>query len=159
MRYKGDYKPQYILDLEKHQWDPLDEDMRKLLDRRRYASRSKHLAPTAGDAEDEDEQSETAEGHAYRTTVEAAESYENGGSVFDLHVPGIMTVDQVRRHVKLDDIRIKVRPDITVPVKYLRGWEESDLAEGGSLKGIIAEYAACVGAEVANEAVVQFGSG
>lgn len=159
MRYKGDYKPQYILDLENHQWDPLDEDMRSLLDRQRYASRSKHLAPTAGGVEDDDEQSEAAEANTYRTTVEAAEYYENGGSVFDLNVPGVMTVDQVRQHVKIDDMRIKIRPDITVPAKYLRGWEESDLAEGGSLKGIIAEYAACVGAEVANEAVVQFGSG
>jgi len=153
MRYKGDYKPQYILDLENHQWDPLDEDMRSLLDRQRYASRSKHLGPT----ESGDKPSHSIEGLAHRTTLEAANAYQNGGSVFDLDVPGVMTVDEVRRNVVLDDVRIKIRPDITVPAKYLRGWDEADLADGASLKGVVAEYAACVGADVAAEAVVLFG--
>lgn len=41
MRYKGDYKPQYVLDYHSWEWDVLDEEMRRLMDRRKYASMSK----------------------------------------------------------------------------------------------------------------------
>jgi arginine-tRNA-protein transferase len=38
MRYKGDYSPQYILDPVSYNWDSLDEEMKKRLDRRKFVS-------------------------------------------------------------------------------------------------------------------------
>lgn len=37
MRYKGDYKPQYVLDYHSGEWNILDDEMRSLMNRRKYA--------------------------------------------------------------------------------------------------------------------------
>jgi arginine-tRNA-protein transferase len=41
MRYKGDYTPQYILDPESYNWDPLDDEMKSKLDSTKYVSLSR----------------------------------------------------------------------------------------------------------------------
>lgn len=41
MRYKGDYHPQQVLDPESYEWDLLDDDLRKKLDRKKYVSLSR----------------------------------------------------------------------------------------------------------------------
>ena len=38
MRYKGEFRPQYVLDPESLEWDPLEGEVRALLDRKRYVS-------------------------------------------------------------------------------------------------------------------------
>jgi arginine-tRNA-protein transferase len=44
MRYKGDYMPQYMLDPDSYNWDPLDDEMKKKLDSRKFVSLSRELA-------------------------------------------------------------------------------------------------------------------
>jgi arginyl-tRNA--protein-N-Asp/Glu arginylyltransferase len=41
MRYKGEYKPQYVLDPETYDWNPLDGELRQLLDTKPYVSLSR----------------------------------------------------------------------------------------------------------------------
>jgi arginine-tRNA-protein transferase len=41
MRYKGDYSPQYMLDPDSYQWDPLDAELKKKLDERKFVSLSR----------------------------------------------------------------------------------------------------------------------
>lgn len=70
MRYKGDYKPQMVLDPESYEWVPLDGDFRDALDQRKFVSRdvAKTLAEQRkkrkrSDVEDE-EHSSAANGSA-----------------------------------------------------------------------------------------------
>jgi arginine-tRNA-protein transferase len=44
MRYKGDYTPQYMLDPDSYDWDPLDDEMKKNLDSRKFISLSRERA-------------------------------------------------------------------------------------------------------------------
>ena len=39
MRYKGDYKPQMVLEPESYEWMPLDGEFRNALDKRKYVNR------------------------------------------------------------------------------------------------------------------------
>lgn len=41
MRYKGDYSPQYMLDPDTYQWDLLDANLKKKLDKRKFVSLSR----------------------------------------------------------------------------------------------------------------------
>lgn len=68
------------------------------------------------------------------------------GSLFDYHVPGILTVEEVKK-LKLEEWRLRVRNDF-VEMKALRGWESSKVTDPQSLKGIVAELAAALGPEV-----------
>jgi arginine-tRNA-protein transferase len=40
MRYKGDYRPQYVLDPESYEWNLFDDDFKRKLDSRKYVSLS-----------------------------------------------------------------------------------------------------------------------
>jgi arginine-tRNA-protein transferase len=51
MRYKGEYAPQYVLDPETYAWDRLSDDVKKLMDVKKYVCLSKERAAPSG-AED-----------------------------------------------------------------------------------------------------------
>ena len=106
MRYKGAYRPQYILgksyvhithsscrsyliynmiDPEKPgSWDPLDGELKEKLDKRRYVSLSRdrkglpERSPLPDDMDDEEM------------------------SLFDIHMPGVLTLEQIETLVDLD---------------------------------------------------------
>ena len=48
MRYKGDYTPQYMLDPGSYNWDPLDDEMKKRLDSKKFVSLSLEQAGKTG---------------------------------------------------------------------------------------------------------------
>lgn len=74
-----------IPDPESYTWDPLDGELTKKLDERRYVSlsRDRQLA---------------AQGLPESTEAESAEEEINDEemSLFDLHMPGVMTLDEVK---------------------------------------------------------------
>jgi arginyl-tRNA---protein transferase len=68
------------------------------------------------------------------------------GSLFDYHVPGIMTKEEVER-LRLGEWRLLVRTSF-VAMKAVSRWDEMKVTDPQSIKGIVAELAAALGPEV-----------
>lgn len=116
MRYKGDYKPQYVLDPESYTWNPLDGELKSLLEKRTYVSMSRERArkdsaasadpnsnTTGGSSEDD-----TPE-YPLPTAAEAGPAVQNGMSLFDLKVPGVMTEEEIENTLNIGSMPIRVR--------------------------------------------------
>ncbi|KAF7128588.1 hypothetical protein CNMCM5793_003376 [Aspergillus hiratsukae] len=141
MRYKGAFRPQYVLDPESYTWDPLDGELTKKLDERPYVSlsRDRRLA---------------AQGLPESSEIEAAEEEINDEemSLFDLHMPGVMTLDEVKS-LDLDHSLLLVQGSL-VHMMDLVGWERMPIDNPQSVKGIVAELAAVLGREVFKDCAV-----
>lgn len=108
MRYKGTFRPQYVLgkpsqspstpvidnqltnnnvDPESLTWDPLDGVLSQKLDQRPYVSLSRdrktEAEPSNSPAKEEEEEADI-------------EINDEEVSLFDLHVPGVLTVEEVK---------------------------------------------------------------
>lgn len=173
--------------------------MRKKLDDHPYVSLSRERASTGHDGsirneedsrEKKAEQDNTSKAPSAtqpatldKTTDVSAEgsgSEEEGevpeGSLFDLAVPGILTMEEVETLVDLDHwalmangtlVEMEVRPfDTSCGVKDawltdierlqdLVAWEDSNIREPQSIKGIVAELAAALGPKVVKESAVK----
>lgn len=121
MKYKGDYKPQYVLDPESYEWNPLEGELRSLLDKQAYVSlsRVRQLRDTKHHSTDSGEASTVTDPEAagnmvpdvpFPTAREAGDAVMNGASLFDLKIPGLMTVDAIEQQVDLGSMSIKVGP-------------------------------------------------
>ncbi|KAI5271791.1 arginine-tRNA-protein transferase 1 [Aureobasidium subglaciale] len=135
MRYKGDYKPQYVLDPETNEWDPLDGEVRELMDQKKYVSLSREHKQRRGD-----------EVVTYRldTPVEVSESSE---ALFSVGMPGMMSPEEAEEQTDLDRMRIHINQGMTVHTEDLVAWEDGDINDGNSIKGVVGRYAAMVGPE------------
>ena len=180
MRYKGDYKPQHVLDPESYEWNPLDGELKSLLDKKAYVSLSRERARTESVAstqkEDDDAiQNNTDDGLAefpHPTAGAAGDAVQNGTSLFDLKIPGVMTQEEIESTLDLGSTPIRVRgrlaeaqvcvqdsmfePILTDP-QHLHSWDDGDVRQPHSIKGIIGELVACLGPEVASQIVVDLG--
>ena len=164
MRYKGAYSPQYVLDPQSYDWDPLDEEMRKKWDEKKYFSLSYERA-TSSNVE---RGPPPTDGAAATTNVDAAEAPEDGENsrqiisdlgyeipLFARSMPGILTKEQILREVDLDHIKIRLGT-IEAETCDLTGWSISNIDNPHTMEGAIAELAAAVGPEVTKEMVVSF---
>lgn len=97
MRYKGDYKQQYVLDYNSLQWDPLNDDMRRLMENSKYASMSKHRSKDASGVSNQEDEVK------HPTPTQAMKS---GQSLLQLGMPGVLGLDQLRREVRLDHMKV-----------------------------------------------------
>jgi arginyl-tRNA---protein transferase len=75
--------------------------------------------------------------------------------IFERSIPGILTKEQVCAEVDLDHIKIRVR-DTEAETGDLVSWGTSDIGSTRSIKGIIVELVAAVGAEATRDMVVYF---
>lgn len=172
MKYKGDYTPQQILDPESYDWDLLDADVKKKLDRNKYLSLSREKASllpseTETETDDSDQASASApvpassESESYSTTTDPVatdpDSDDDEGPVpepniplFSRGMPGIMTKDELLSEIDLDHIKLRVR-GTDAETCDLIGWDESPLESPYSVKGSLAELAAAVGKDCAEE--------
>ncbi|KAA8644182.1 arginyltransferase [Aspergillus tanneri] len=143
MRYKGSFRPQYLLDPESHAWDPLDSELSKKLDERPYVSLSRDRKLAHLDAPES----------AGNNPVDAdAEINDEEVSLFDLHMPGVLTLEQVKA-LDLDHWLLVVQGTF-VHMIDLVGWEGMTMNDPQSVKGIVAELAAALGPEVYKESAV-----
>ena len=120
MRYKAEYRPQHVLDPETYEWDPLEGELWQLLDTKPYVSlarerRLRRNQPGSNNLEADGplsdkvpEQYDLSE-YPLPTAAEGGDAVRNGMSLFDLKVPGLMTVEEVDQQVDLDHQAIKVR--------------------------------------------------
>ncbi|KAK5131489.1 hypothetical protein LTR08_000883 [Meristemomyces frigidus] len=200
MAYKGEFRPQYVLDLWSGEWGVLDEGMRGLMDRKGYASLSRERArrgrvgggsggtgaglegkteeiagetgasansiagttalsappPTAQQEEEEDLASAAESPIMHPTPFLATHS---GLSLLALGMPGVLTLAQLRAAVDLDAMKISLGRgggDVH-EMREIGGWGEGSETEVRSVKGVVAEFAAAVGGEVAGGVVLDFG--
>lgn len=111
MRYKGDYKPQYVLDPMSYEWNPLDVEMRSLLDKRKFVS----LSCRRNDADVE----ATAEGPEDNVLFQGpdgtdwkhlppAKAAGSGDSLLVIRMPGVLTLQEVQKGIDLDHIQIAI---------------------------------------------------
>lgn len=115
MRYKGDYKPQHVLDPESYGWDPLDGELKSLLDKKKYVSLSRErrrkdsVASAGRNGHDAEPMSgDDPSDYPLPTAAEAGDAVREGMSLFDLKVPGVMTEDEVEGTLDLGSTPIRV---------------------------------------------------
>lgn len=170
MRYKGDYKTQHVLDYDTFEWDPMDGEMRRIMDRRKWVSMSRERRIKAGVEEEanavqngevtieanvEDARADEAYAVEYPNPVEAMES---NLSMLQLKVPGVMDLDDMLAAVDIDAMKATLGRGTVYEMQHLEPWH----AHGGSMldtrtiKGIVTEFAACVGPIVANEIILDW---
>ena len=169
MRYKGQFSPSYLLDPEVLDWNLLDNDYRKKLDECKYVSPSRdakaesqsELSPATNDDVEEPPTENGTTSSDDPTKVkesniadhqdlevddddsEADDSEIPEGSLFDYNIPGVLTKEEVA-DLDLSHWKLLVRGEF-IDLEDLRGWEESDLDDSGSIKGIAAELIAATG--------------
>jgi arginine-tRNA-protein transferase len=117
MRYKGDYKPQHVLDPESYEWNPLDGELKSLLDKKTYVSLSRERARKNSVAITQGKDVQTAQGNEaddfadfpYPTARKAGDAVKDGVSLFDLKIPGLMTEEEIESTLDLGSTPIRVR--------------------------------------------------
>ncbi|KAI4163126.1 MAG: hypothetical protein LQ342_003254 [Letrouitia transgressa] len=161
MRYKGQYRPSYILDPETYDWNLFDEDFIKRLSARKYVSmkQERQLNLPAGLLTDiEEAEMESDKREALREYLSEADAPLEGalGSVFENRMPGVLSLEEVRRDIDLGQWRAKLRGDRIVRLKvvYLVFWEDEDMADPGTLKSIIAQFGAALGPSLVRQLVL-----
>lgn len=115
MRYKGDYKPQHVLDPESYEWNPLEGELKSLLDKKTYVSLSRERArkDLVASQETDDSSAQTSDSDLadflLPKAAEAGDAVRDGMSLFDLKIPGLMTVDEIESTLDLGSTPIRVR--------------------------------------------------
>lgn len=120
MRYKGEYRPQHVLDPETHEWNPLEGELRSLLDKKRYVSlarerrrkESKQNLPTVEgglSSKDVDSEHDDYSDFPLPTAAEGGDAVANGLSLFDLKIPGVMTPEEIEKDYPLDQQLLSAR--------------------------------------------------
>ena len=134
MRYKADYKPQFVLDFDSLEWYPLDDEMKTLMDRRNYIGMSNARARKARrqqhspDPMETDRNHEKTSGRSIENPTETppdgeteegasdeellfprpSDAMSSGLSLFELKMPGVLSHEKLQREVDLDRMRIYV---------------------------------------------------
>ncbi|OAX81516.1 hypothetical protein ACJ72_04141 [Emergomyces africanus] len=154
MRYKANFQPQYVLDPESFMWDPFD-DYKEKLDRRPYVSLSRDRALEATTQTGGEVQTQLSAQENRTSNVEPLADEEDM-SLFDINMPGVLTLQQVEEQVDLDHWKLLAH-GVLVDMIDLVPWDTSDIKHPQSIKGIVAELAAALGPKVVeNSAVVLF---
>ncbi|KAI5369537.1 Putative N-end aminoacyl transferase, N-end rule aminoacyl transferase, acyl-CoA N-acyltransferase [Septoria linicola] len=154
MRYKADYKPQFVLDPHGLDWQPLDDDLRALMECRKYASTSLEQDRKQNRESDGDGDGLRTEDTIHPLPVDAMES---GLSIMELGMPGVLTAERLQREIDLDHMKVFIGRDTGIfATQHIVSWDAGNLLDAKTLKGIFAELAAAIGPVVAREAVIDF---
>lgn len=110
MRYKGKYKPSYILDPETYEWNPLDGEQQELLDKKPYVSMSRERRLKERSTNSEADSADDLAEYLLPSAPEAGKAVEEEDmSLFDLKVPGLMTAEELEQGDFLDNINLKIK--------------------------------------------------
>ncbi|OMP84652.1 Arginyl-tRNA--protein transferase 1 [Diplodia seriata] len=139
MRYKGDYQPQYVLDPESYEWNELNGELRGLLDEKKYVSLWRQRQNKQPKALDDG-------GDIPMREVSSDDDFD--GKYLDSPVLAAAAADNGKHNAILSvKLVVNVRQDLV-------SWDKGTITDKSSLKGHIAEMAACLGPEVAKEMIV-----
>ncbi|KAG5294494.1 arginine-tRNA-protein transferase [Histoplasma ohiense] len=151
MRYKANFQPQYVLDPESFTWSSFD-NYKYELDRRPYMSLSHDSALEATTKAGGGVEAHPSEEEKEASNVNPAISEEDM-SLFDVHMPGVLTLQQLEEQVDLDHWKLLAH-GVLVDMVDLVSWDNSDIRNPQSIKGIVAELAAVLGPTVVENSVV-----
>ncbi|TVY29724.1 Arginyl-tRNA--protein transferase [Lachnellula hyalina] len=157
MRYKADYSPQYMLDPESYDWNLLDNGLKNKLSDKKYVSlsREKTIGEVSTDAPgDEMETEKKIDDGLY--SDDDPSSLDPDTPLFSRKMPGILTKEQLLTEVDLDHVKLRLRGQ-EAHTCDLVSWDDGDVEDLASMKGIIGELASAVGPRVAQDMVVSFG--
>ena len=143
------------------EWNLLDSNLREKLDTNHYFSLSSSNKDNSNilKSNSDSQANSTAKSPQLETKIDFAslevDSDDDSaddteipeGSLFDYHVPGILTKEEVGEKLDLNHWKLLVRK-MLVDMEDLNGWESSEITDPQSLKGIVAELAAALGPEV-----------
>lgn len=176
MRYKGRYYPSHLLDPETLDWNLLDNETRTKLDSRKYVSLSADRKAGIGSTEGipsgpAASDVKTTPSHVEELTKEKLGEKLKGeeidmdsdpsdaddteipeGSLFDYNIPGVLKKEDVAK-LDLDHMKLLVRANL-VDLEDLRGWEEWQIDDPGTIKGIAAELIAATGPKLLKDSAL-----
>ena len=123
MRYKSAYQPAYVLDPETYTWDPLNADILQRLSARVYVSMSRErrlgLPPTSisasmrvspgGSSNPEVSYNDDDIDYIEQRRQESeSRRRKQDNSIFEVGMPGVMTVEELQRDIELGKWDIKL---------------------------------------------------
>ncbi|KFA53247.1 hypothetical protein S40293_04660 [Stachybotrys chartarum IBT 40293] len=147
MRYKLDYSPQEILDPIALTWDPLDAEVRRLLDQKSFVSLSmerKSLRSVGEGAE-----TTASEDEPSKEGSDVGSDDENGQSIFQLGLPGITPISTMET-VDLDHIPLILPKALYVETSDLVAWDSQTIHSWPGIKASVAELVAALGSDLVN---------
>lgn len=153
MRYKGDYSPQYMLDSESYDWNLLDNELKNKLSEKKYVSlsREKTIGEVSADEMETEKKNDDGSDSDDDPPVLNPDT-----PLFSRNMPGILTKEQLLTEVDLDHVKLRIRGQ-EAQTRDLVSWDDGDVEDLASIKGIIGELVSAVGARVAEHMVVSFG--
>lgn len=162
MRYKGRFEPSHILDPESLDWHPLDDTFRSKLDQKKYVSMSTEVRNNNGTDSLQLKDARSSPSRAEEVTkgklekLDRKDEYELDsdpsdpedidipeGSLFDYNIPGVLKKADVTK-LDLGHMKLLVRSSL-VDLEDLRGWEDWQIDDPNTIKGIAAELIAATG--------------
>ena len=155
MRYKMDYKPQYVLDPEALALDPVDDEVLSLMAKQSYVSLSHEAQRSDADASSDEECVKRSEVAAKASIVKQVETDKISEDMwlFDTNMPGITPLVDMYE-VNLDNIGVRIGdswPDGFYKTSDLLNWKDHDIADYGCFKSSVAELVAAVGPDMLGE--------
>lgn len=176
MRYKGQFQPSHLLDPESLEWNLLDNDMRTKLNSRKYVSLSADRkaeleqdgkgfdGPSASDVKTmpshveeltKEKLGEKLKGNEIDVDSDPSDADDTEipeGSLFDYNIPGVLKKEEVAK-LDLDHMKLLVRANL-IDLEDLRGWEEWQIDDPGTIKGIAAELIATTGPKLLEDSAL-----
>lgn len=176
MRYKGQYYPSHLLDPESLEWNILDNEIRTKLDARKYVSLSadrraevdsaarglsgpaaSHVKTTPSHVEEltKEKLGEKLKGEEVEMDSDPSDADDTEipeGSLFDYNIPGVLKKEDVAK-LDLDHMKLLVRANL-IDLEDLRGWEEWQIDDPGTIKGIAAELIAATGPKLLKDSAL-----
>ena len=171
MRYKIEYRPQYVLDPESLEWFLLDREALGLFDKGGYVCFSRGVGGEAdghssnGEAaasvsaaarQDDSSPNQASSSQNDDEELSDSDSEEEDKFLLTSSMPGIPTLEEMR-HVDMD--HLVLRSDFSnnlIPASHLAIWDVEDVGQFGTLKSRIAELVAAVGPDLVGEMCVDF---
>ncbi|KAK4111250.1 hypothetical protein N656DRAFT_809052 [Canariomyces notabilis] len=158
MRYKIEYRPQYVLDPESLEWCLLDKELLALFDKNHYVTfsartRGKERSGGDGDVGTAAETQNTGLAVPGESDVEQEEQEE---FLLASNMPGIPSLEEMER-VDMDGLVLQSDfSDNFIVASHLVIWDTEHVSQFGTLKSRIAELVAAVGPDLIGEICIDF---
>lgn len=152
MRYKIDFKPQFVLDPETYVWKSLSTDVLELFDEKGYLHLSAPSSPALAAQEAKEGGEMSVDNGPSAASNDADDDDET--PLFKSNMPGLPSVELMRR-APLDIIPVRVNAGI-ISAGDLFDWKHEEVDDPRCAKGMIAALVAAVGPELMMQWALDF---